>query len=192
MSPPPPPDDRPVRKLVWASDELLARIGQQVQPRTSLPRRVAQAATTAVLFSWPPAFVVFAVSTVAAPSLTNGASVGRAAFWALQFAILVAVTAAVTTLVRRSETAEAAPPGPTASETPETPNRDVSRVSPRIALYVLVTAVCASSVLALHGLSVSQTAILTIGLVVVLHLLPAVVARLLRRSRSRRRAQSSP
>ncbi|MFY1691861.1 hypothetical protein [Plantactinospora sp. WMMB782] len=188
---PPTPDGRPAHKLVWAPDELIVRIGQQVQPQIGLPRRVAQAATTAVLFSWPPAFVVFAVSTVAAPSLTNGASVGRVAFWALQFAILVAVTTAATTLVRRSETAEVAPPGPAVPTASETPDRGGSGVSPRTALYVLVTAVCASLVLALHGLSVSQIAILTIGLVVVLHLLPLVVARLLRRSRSRRPAKSS-
>ncbi|MFB6395893.1 hypothetical protein [Polymorphospora lycopeni] len=173
----PTPDPRSTRKLVWASDEVIARIGQQVQPQPSLPRRVALAAAAAAVFTWPPAFIVFAVTTVAAPSVTSDASVGMTAFWALQFAVLIAVAAMVKTM--RLRTAE--------------PDADMSTrgTARRVALNALLSGACAGLVLALQGLSIGQIATLTIVLIVVLHLLPVILARLLRRVRARRQASLS-
>ncbi|MEE6263147.1 hypothetical protein [Plantactinospora sonchi] len=174
----PTPETRRPRTLVWAPAGVMSRIQQQVQPRVSLPRRIALAATTAFLFTWPPAFVVFAVTTVAVPSTTNGASVGTAAVWALQFALLIAITAAVTTLARRDSGVDTT----TGGSHPST-----RRTALRVVMHVLLTGACAALVLAPQGLSVSQLAVLTVALVVVLHLLPVIVARLLQRAgRSRR------
>ncbi|MEN3614140.1 hypothetical protein AAH979_31885 [Plantactinospora sp. ZYX-F-223] len=173
-------DPRSAGKLVWASDEVIARIGQQVQPQVSLPRTIRLAATTAVVFSWFPAFVVFAVTTATAPSVTNGASVGRTAFWSLQFAILMAIAAIVATLRRRAAKPEATGTGSSAHGT-----------ALRVAIHALLTVACAWLVLALQGLSISQIATLAAMLVVVLHLLPMIVARLLQRLRRRRQASSS-
>ncbi|MGI5213797.1 hypothetical protein [Plantactinospora sp. CA-290183] len=175
----PMPDPRSSGKLVWASDEVIARIGEQVQPQVSLPRRVALAATTAFVFTWLPAFVVLAAATIAVPSATNGASVGRAAFWALQFAILIAIAAMVTTVGRRATRPDAA-----GADTP-------TRGTPlRLVIHALLTGAFASLVLAPQGLSVSQIASLVVALIVVLHLLPVIVARLLQRLRRRRQAGS--
>ncbi|MEO3925074.1 hypothetical protein ABGB07_14580 [Micromonosporaceae bacterium B7E4] len=176
----PTPDTRSPRKLVWASDEVMTRIGQQVQPQVSLPRRMALTATYAFVFTWIPAFVVFAIATVAAPSATSGASVGRTAFWALQFGILMAVAATVTNLRRRAAK-------------PDTAGTDTSTrgIVLRLAINALVTGACAWLVLATQGLSAGQTASLAAGVIVVLHLLPMVVARLLHGLRSRRQASSA-
>ncbi|MEO3820520.1 hypothetical protein [Plantactinospora sp. B24E8] len=141
----------------------------------SRPRKMVLAATTAIVFVWPAAFVAFAATTVAAPSVTDGAGVGRAAFWALQVAVLIAIVAAATT---RRHTAE---PDPAGGGPP-------TRVRP---LRVVGT-VTAALVLAPQGLSAAQIALLTVVLLVVLHLLPMVVARLLlRRRRGRRPADPS-
>jgi hypothetical protein len=176
----PTPDARSARKLVWASDEVIARIEQQVQPQVSLPRRIALAAASAFVFTWLPAFIVFAATTIAAPSLTNEASVGTAAFWALQFAMLIAIAAVVTTVRRRAAKVDAA-------------GTDTSTQGTllRVAIQGLLTGACAWLVLALQGLSMSQIASLTVVLIVVLHLVPVIVARLLQRLRRRRRASLS-
>ncbi|WP_203857594.1 hypothetical protein [Plantactinospora mayteni] len=147
----------------------------------SLQRMVAAAATTAFVFTWPPAFVVFAVATIVAPSVTDEASVGLTAFWALLFAILIAITAVVQVLTRRR------------TATPEAADEDVSprRIPLRMAINALVTGACAWLVLATQGLSTSQIAVLAVVLVVVVHLLPMIVARLLGRLSRRRRASSS-
>ncbi|WP_347654809.1 hypothetical protein [Plantactinospora sp. B5E13] len=145
------------------------------------PRKMVLAATTAIVFVWPAAFVAFAATTVAAPSVTDGAGVGRAAFWALQVAVLIAIVAAATTL--RRHTAE---PDPAGGGPP-------TRVRPlRVVGHLLVSTVTAALVLAPQGLSAAQIALLTVVLLVVLHLLPMVVARLLlRRRRGRRPADPS-
>jgi hypothetical protein len=166
--------------LVWASDEVIARIGQQVQPEMSLPRRIALTATSAFVFTWIPACAVFAATTVTAPSVTDGASVGRTAFWALQFAILMAVAATVTNLRRRAAKPDAAGT--------DTSTRGIVL---RLAINALVTGACAWLVLAMQGLSAGQTASLAAVLIVVLHLLPMVVARLLQRRGGRRQASSA-
>jgi len=176
----PTPDPGPAHKLVWAPDDVMTRLKQQVQPQVSLPRRMTQAATTAVVFTWPPAFIVFAATTIAAPSVTDDAGVGRTAFWALQFAALIAITAMVTTLRRHA-------PKPEAADT----DTSTPGILLRVAVDVLVTGACAWLVLALQGLSTSQIASLTVVLVVVLHLLPVLVARLLLRGRRRRQASQA-
>ncbi|MEV4756642.1 hypothetical protein AB0J86_16215 [Micromonospora sp. NPDC049559] len=163
------------RRLVWASDEVIARIEQEVRPQVSLPRMIALAATSAFVFTWLPAFVVFAATTIVAPSLTNEASVGTAAFWALQVSMLVAITAAVTTVRRRA--AKLGGAGTDAS---------TQGTLLRVAIHILLTGACAWLVLALQGLSISQIASLTAVLVVVLHLVPVIGARLLRGIRGRR------
>ena len=98
----PTPEARPARKLVWASDAVISKIGQRVQPQVSPPRKITQVATGALVLTWLPAFIVFAVTTIVAPPLTNEAGVGTAAFWALQFAMLIAIAAVVTTVSRRT------------------------------------------------------------------------------------------
>ncbi|GIG92172.1 hypothetical protein Pen02_71080 [Plantactinospora endophytica] len=158
---------------MWASNEVLARIGEQVQPQVSLSRKIALAATTAFVFTWVPAFLALAITTLAVPSATDEAGVGTTAFWALQLAVLIAITAVVSTWRRNAE------PDAAGAETP-------GRPAPlRIAIHVLVTGTCAALVLAAQGLSTGQIASLTIVLVAVLHLLPVILARLLRRGRRR-------
>ncbi|KXK62304.1 hypothetical protein AWW66_09205 [Micromonospora rosaria] len=162
---------------MWASDEVIARIGDQVQPEVGLPRRMAAAATATVVFTWLPTFLVFAATTLAAPSVTNGAGVGTTAFWAVQVAVLLALAAMVGTLWRRDtgpDPAERVPP--------------IGRALLRVAVHTLRTGACAGLVLAVQGLSVGQIATLTVALVVVLHLLPLVVARALH---ARRRGAAS-
>jgi hypothetical protein len=176
----PTPDTGPARKLVWAPEGVMTRIGQQVQPQVSLRKRIALTATVAVALTWPPAFLVFAATSIVAPSVTNDAGVGRTALWALQFAVLVALSPIVTTLRRRAGKPEAADP--------DTSTRGTVR---RVAANVLLTGACAWLVLALQGLSTSQIASLTVLLTVVLHLLPMLVARLLRRRRGPGRASLS-
>jgi len=168
------------RKPVWAPDVVLARVEQQVRPQVSLPKRIALTATSAFVFTWLPAFIVFAATTIAAPSLTNEAGIGTAAFWALQFSLLVVVTAVVTTVRRRAATLDGA--GTDAS---------TRGTLLRVAIHVLVTGACAWLVLALQGLSVSQIASLTVVLVVMLRVVPVIVARLLQRLRRRRRSSLS-
>ncbi|MDG4798781.1 hypothetical protein [Micromonospora sp. WMMD1082] len=170
----PTPEPGSARKLVWAPDDVIARLGEEVQPQASLPRRLGQAAITAFVFTWPPAFLVFAASTIAAPSTTNGASVGTTARWAVQFSVLIAITAVAAALWRTAR--------------PDAAEPSTRGVTLRVATQLLLTGGCAWLVLALHGLSVGQIAALTVALLVVLHLLPMVVARLLRRRRTRRRA----
>lgn len=177
----PSPETRPTGKLVWASAEVRNRLSRQVQPQVSRPRQMVLAATTAVVFVWPAAFVAFAATTVAVPSMTNGAGVGRAAFWALQVAVLIAIVAAVKTRWRHA--AESDPTG----EDPPTRVRPLHVVG-----NLLVTTVSVALVLAPQGLSATQIAVLAVALLVVLHLLPTVVARLLlRRRRGHRPADPS-
>ncbi|MEV0395126.1 hypothetical protein [Polymorphospora rubra] len=171
----PTPETRSAGKLVWAPNEVIARIEEQVQPQPGPAKRVALAATTAVVFTWPPAFVVFAAATIAAPSLTNGAGIGTAAFWALLFAVLTAAVAMVTALRRRADKPDVADTAPSTRATVL-----------RIAVHALVTGGCAGLVLVWQGLSAGQIASLAGVLIVVLHLLPMIVARLLRRLRRRR------
>lgn len=167
----PTPEPPPARRLVWASEEVTTRLERQVRPRVSRPRRIVQAAITAFVFAWLPAFVVFAATTIVAPSATDGAGVGATAFWALQFATLIAVTAMVAALRPTAEPDPAETAGP---------RRGTLR---RLAVHALVTAACAWLVLALQGLSTGQIAVLAVGLVAVLHLLPLLAARLLQRRR---------
>ncbi|MGW0432038.1 hypothetical protein ACWDV4_05775 [Micromonospora sp. NPDC003197] len=176
----PAPDQGSARKLVWASDDVIARIEQQVRPQVSLPRTAALAATSALAFTWPPAFIVFAATTIAMPSLTNEASIGTAAFWALQIATLIAITAAVTTMRQRAAKLDR----------PDT-DTSIQGTFLRVAIHVLFTGTYASLVLALQGLSISQIASLTVLLIVVLHLVPVIGARLLQRFRRPRRASFS-
>ncbi|WP_216592557.1 hypothetical protein [Verrucosispora sioxanthis] len=68
-------------KLVWAPDEVAARIRQEVTPEPSLPSRVALAVLAAFVLTWPPTFVVFALATLVAPAATDEAGVGRVALW---------------------------------------------------------------------------------------------------------------
>ncbi|WP_326551201.1 hypothetical protein [Micromonospora sp. NBC_01813] len=167
------------RKLVWAPDMVRAGIAAEVMPQASqsLPQRLAQAARLALIFTWLPAFVVFAATTLAAPTVTNEASVAAAALWALLVAALIAGWAVVTELWRWRA-------GRPDEAAPETPTRPIAL---RLLLGSLPTAVFTSLVLALHGLSVGQIAVLAGLLVAVLHLLPLLVARLLTRRR-----QASP
>ncbi|WP_460916381.1 hypothetical protein [Plantactinospora veratri] len=168
----PTPEARSNSKLVRASDEVIARIEQQILPKVSPTRRATLAATYALVLTWPPAFVAFAVTSVVAPSVTNGAGVGRNALWALQFAVLIAISAMLGTLRRRGAEREVAAP----DDSPR-------RIPLRLAMHSLLTAGCAGVVLAPQGLSVGQIAWLTVVLVVVLHVLPLIGARLLHRAR---------
>ncbi|MFY1670126.1 hypothetical protein ACN27G_09215 [Plantactinospora sp. WMMB334] len=180
----PAPDTGSPRRLVWASDQVISQIRQQVQPRVSLPRKLAVAGLAPLVFTWVPALAVFATMTVAAPSTTGGAGVGRTAFWAVQFAVLHAVAAVSTAWWRHATRRDA---GDAERTEPATPLR--------IASYLLLTAVFAVTVLALQGLSIGRIAWLTGVLLVVLHLLPVIVARLLGRRRGRDRpapAQPEP
>ncbi|MEV4711190.1 hypothetical protein [Micromonospora sp. NPDC049374] len=172
----PAPETGSEHQLVWAPGEVMARIEQEVRPQPSLPGRIALAAPTAFVLTWPPSFVVFALATLVAPSVTDEAGVGRVALWALQFAGLTAVAAAVGAALRRSGEPDM--------------NLSPGRIVVRIAGHALVTVVCAGVVLAVAGLSVGQYATLTAVLVVVLHLLPMTVARLL--FRLRRRGSAGP
>ncbi|WP_326557394.1 hypothetical protein [Micromonospora sp. NBC_01796] len=176
----PTPEARPARKLVWASDAVVSQIGQRVQPQVSLPTKITQVATGALVLTWLPAFIVFAVTTIVAPPLTNEAGVGTAAFWALQFAMLIAIAAVVTTVRRR-----------TAKRNPAETDTSARGTLLRVAISALLTSASACLVLALQGLSISQIASLTVELIVVLHLMPIIVARLLQRLLRRRRASSS-
>ncbi|MFV2083503.1 hypothetical protein [Micromonospora sp. LOL_021] len=182
---PPVPPSGPDRRLVWASDEVRVGIAEQVLPlrdRQARPATAVRAAVFVYVFTWPPAFVVFAVTTAAAPTSTNHASVATTAVWALQFATLIAVWAVVGALTSRRATA---PDG--ADDAP--PAR---RVLLRASGGALVTAGGAALVLALHGLSIGQLAVPAGMLVVVLHLLPVLVARLLRRRRRDRADTPDP
>ncbi|NGM11483.1 hypothetical protein ENC19_01690 [Verrucosispora sp. CWR15] len=96
-------------KLVWAPDEVAARIRQEVTPEPSLPSRVALAVLAAFVLTWPPTFVVFALATLVAPAATDEAGVGRVALWALQFAGLTMIAAAAGAALRRSTEAEVDP-----------------------------------------------------------------------------------
>ncbi|ROO52081.1 hypothetical protein EDC02_6980 [Micromonospora sp. Llam0] len=163
---------------MWASDEVRVGIAEQVLPlrdRQTRPATAVRAAVFVYAFTWLPAFVVFAVATTAAPASTNHASVAATAVWALQFATLIAVWAVVGALTSRQATATDGADG----------NPPTRRVLLRASGGALVTAGCAALVLALHGLSIGQLAVPVGLLVVVLHLLPALVARLLLRRRRR-------
>ncbi|MEV6692262.1 hypothetical protein AB0M35_12430 [Micromonospora sp. NPDC051196] len=163
-----------VTNLVWASEDVLTSVEQQVQPQPSRPRRAARAAATAFVFVALPAFVVFAVTTLVAPSVTDGAGVGGVALWAVQVALLVAIGAAVSALR----------PG---VDKPE-PDASTWSVVRRLGWHVLSTGACAALVLALQGLGVGQILTLVLLLVGVLHLLPLAVARLLSKAAGRGRA----
>ncbi|MFY1635762.1 hypothetical protein ACN27F_21220 [Solwaraspora sp. WMMB335] len=178
----PMPEQRSDRGLVWASDEVMAGIAQQIQPQMRQPTRnvVTRTAMLAFVVTWPAAFIVFAVATLVVPSVTDGASVAAAAFWALQVATLIAISTIVTALAGQ----RAARPGP-ADGAPSTGRAVLRGVG-----HALLTGACAGLVLALQGLSAGQIAALTGALVAVLHLLPLVATRLLLRSRQRRRAGS--
>ncbi|WBB77257.1 hypothetical protein O7606_13190 [Micromonospora sp. WMMD882] len=172
-------ETRPAGNLVWAPADVIAGLEQQVQPQVSPVGRSVRAALTAFVFTGLPAFVVFAVSTVVAPSVTSGAGIGRTALWAALFAALVAITAAVPALRSRAD-------GPDSS------GADPSgwRVALRLAFHALVTGGCAALALATQGLSVGQVAPLAGTLVVVLHVLPLTAARLLRHPDSPRRSRA--
>ncbi|MFK3978903.1 hypothetical protein ACI2K4_00855 [Micromonospora sp. NPDC050397] len=174
----PTPDSPPTRRLVWAPDAVVSRIERDVQPRISLPRSMTLAATFALVFTWPPTFVVFAATTLVAPSATDGASIGRTALWALQLAILIAVVAALPAVWQRAGKPEAAAPD----------DVSIRGTMLRVAVNALRTGGCASVVLALQGLSVDRIALLAVVLAVVLHLLPVLVARLVRGLRGAPRA----
>jgi hypothetical protein len=161
------------RKLVWAPDGVLTRIQQQVQPKVSLPRNATTAATAAFVFTWPPTFILFTAATLAAPSVTGEASVVRVAFWALQFAILIAVGAAVATVVRALRQRADAADG----------NTSIWGTLGRVAAQAVLTGVFAWAVLALQGLSIGRIVSLAVMLIVVLNVLPVIVARLLHRRR---------
>ncbi|MGN9907850.1 hypothetical protein ACTMTJ_09885 [Phytohabitans sp. LJ34] len=170
----PTPDAGADRPLVWAPEEVRVRIEQQVEPGVSLPRRVILTAVSAFVLTWPLAFLVFMVTTLALPSVTNDASVGTVARWALWFAALLTVAAVVAALRQRAGRAD---------EEAEPSTRETVV---RIAIYALFTGVCAGVVLAPHGLSLGQIAVLTVMLIVVLHLMPVLAARLLHRRLQRR------
>ncbi|BCJ57474.1 hypothetical protein [Micromonospora endophytica] len=170
----PAPETPPAGKLVWASEDVLSQLGEQVQPQLGRGQRVARAAILAFFFTVLPAFAVFAVSTVAAPSVTDGAGVGTVALWAVQFAVLVSLTAIVTAL--RSDGTERAA---------DIAQPSGLRVTLRLVWHALVTAGCAWLVLAVQGLAVGQVAVLVLLLVAVLHLLPLIAARLLARRQAR-------
>ncbi|GAB3845001.1 hypothetical protein GCM10029963_22670 [Micromonospora andamanensis] len=172
----PAPETGSDRGLVWASEEVTDRIAQEVSPQPGLSNRIALAVPTAFVLAWPPAFLGLALTTLVAPSATDDASVWRVAFWALQFAGLTALAAAVSAALRRSAEPEV--------------DSSPRRIALRIAGHALVTVACAGLVLALAGLSAGQIATLAAVLVVVLHLLPMTVARLL--FRFRRRGAAGP
>jgi len=177
----PTPEIRPNRQLVYASDELMGRIAQQVQPQIQQPGAVGlvRVALLAYVFSWLPAFVVLAAATAVAPAATSGASVAATALWALQFATLIAISAVVTTLVRRPAT-----PAEQGADAPP------SRILLRAVRGALLTIACAALVLAWQGLSVGQIAVLAGMIAAVLHLAPVLIARLmLRRQRGDAAAQ---
>ncbi|WFE23211.1 hypothetical protein O7621_07870 [Solwaraspora sp. WMMD937] len=171
----PTPDTRPDRQLVFASDEVMGRIAQQVQPQIQQPAAAELVRVTlfAYVFSWLPAFVVLAVATAVAPSATSGASVAATALWALQFATLIAISTVVTTLVQRRAT----PAERAGADTPP------SRVLLRAVRGALFTVACAALVLAWQGLSVGQIAVLAGMIAALLHLAPMFIARLLLRRR---------
>jgi|GEM_PF-1876854 len=170
----PTPETRPDRQLVFASDEVMGRIAQQVQPQIQQPAAAELVRVTlfAYVFSGLPAFVVLAVATAVAPSATSGASVAATALWALQFATLIAISAVVTTLVRGPAT-----PAEQGADTPP------SRVLLRAVRGGLLTIACAALVLAWQGLSVGQIAVLAGMIAALLHLAPMFIARLLLRRR---------
>ncbi|WP_341720148.1 hypothetical protein QQG74_10745 [Micromonospora sp. FIMYZ51] len=172
----PTPDQPPARKLVWAPDEIRVNLEQQVEPQDSLGQRVARVGILAFLFTGLPAFVVFAATTVVAPSVTDGAGIGTTARWAVQVAGLIAIAAMVT-----SRPPKATAPDPAAPDAPGS----TRRITLRLVRHVLVTGGCAVLILALEGLAVGQIATLALLLVGVLHVLPLAVARLLVRRQSR-------
>lgn len=168
---------QPTGNLVRAPDEVITGVAQRVRSQDPPRRRPIQTGIWAFVFSWPPAFLVFAAVTIVAPSVTNQAGVGATAWWALLFAVLTGVTAVVESWWR--------PPLSPPSETPDPAgvDRSVSGIVLRVAIRALITAACAGVVLALHGLALHQIAVLAVALIVVLHLLPMAAARLLRRRR---------
>ncbi|MEU9510465.1 hypothetical protein AB0D32_29770 [Micromonospora sp. NPDC048170] len=171
------PDTRSARQSVGASDDVIGGITQQVRPSPSLPGPDPNPFTTAVrafLFTWPPTLAVLVAATVAVPSATDEAGVGTVAMWALDFALLIAIAAAVSTLWQRYRK-----PGAGGTAQP------IQRVLLRVAAQALLTGACAWLVLALHGLATGQIASLVVALIVVLNLLPVTAARLLHRRRRR-------
>ncbi|MDG4763499.1 hypothetical protein O7632_05155 [Solwaraspora sp. WMMD406] len=158
---------------------MRADIVRQVRPLRTRQRSRSVAVRAVVLayaFTWLPAFLVFAVATVVAPSLTDGASVAATALWALQFATLIAISAIVTAL----RSLRAAEPDEVDADT--STRRTLLRLVGGLALSGLF----AGLVLAVQGLSVGQIAVLAGVLAAVLHLLPLIAARLLARAASRR------
>ncbi|MEH0971965.1 hypothetical protein V6U77_12615 [Micromonospora sp. CPCC 205546] len=173
----PVPDTRSARQLVRASDDVIGGIAQQVQPPPSLPNPDRNPITTAAwafLFTWPPTLVVLVAATVAVPSETNDAGVGTAAIWALDIALLIAIAASISTIWQHDPK-----PGPDGTPQP------IQRVLLRVAAQALLTGACAWLVLALHGLTTGQIALLVVALIVVLNLLPVIAARLLHWGRGR-------
>ncbi|WP_433389298.1 hypothetical protein [Micromonospora sp. KLBMP9576] len=167
----PAPHTRSARQPEWASDDATGGSTQEVQPPPSLPDpNPFTTAVRAFLLTWPPTLVVLVAATVAVPSATDDAGPGAAAMWALDFALLIAIAASVSTLRHRDRK-----PGADGTARP------IQRVLLRVAAQV----VCAWLVLALHGLSVSQIASLVVALIVVLNLLHVTAARLLHRRRGR-------
>jgi hypothetical protein len=160
------------RPLVWAPDEVRFHIEQQVVPPVSRLRRVLLTAIPAFVLTWPLTFLVFVVATLAAPSVTGGASVGTVALWALWFAALFAIAALRLDATGTGEEAE--------------PSRRAT--VRRLAIHALFTGLCAALVLTLYGLSPGQVAVLAVAIIVVLHVLPVLVARLLGRRLRRRQA----
>ncbi|WFE25251.1 hypothetical protein O7623_17760 [Solwaraspora sp. WMMD791] len=170
-------DRRPDRQLVWAPAEVLTGIAQQVEPlptREPLRIMIIRGVLLAYVFTWPPAFGVLAVATVVAPPLTEAASVGATAGWALQIATLIALWAVVSALMSHRRAA-------TESADPEALSR--SRLLLRLAGNAARTGALAAVVLALAGLAPGQIAALAGAVAVVLHLLPMLVFRLLTRGR---------
>lgn len=177
----PAPSTPPDRKLVWAPAEVRAGIALQIEPQQAAQRRralVVQAVVLAYVFTWLPAFLVFGVTTAVAPSVTNKAGIGLAAFWALQFATLIAISAVVSALIRARR-----------GSTEQTDETDrplwTGRTLLRLAGQMLITGGYAAVVLALQGLAIWQIVVLAGALTALLHLLPPVVARLWQRRRQR-------
>ncbi|MFY1697465.1 MULTISPECIES: hypothetical protein [unclassified Solwaraspora] len=170
-------DRRPDRQLVWAPAEVLTGIAGQIEPlqaRERLRTTIIRSVLLAYVFTWPPAFGVLAAATVAAPTLTDAASVGATAGWALQIATLIALWAAVSALMSHRRAA-------TESADPEVLSR--SRLLLRLAGNAARTGALAAVVLALAGLAPGQVAALAGAVAVVLHLLPMLAFRLLTRGR---------
>lgn len=168
----------PVRGIVWAPDSVRASLEEPVRPRIG-PAGVLLMVVVGGVFTWVPAFAVFALAGAVAPAVTGGAGIGEVALWALLFTVLTGIVEGVTALLGKLRDRHRAREA--AQDTEDGP---VWLIVLRVARRTAQTAVIAGLVLAPQGLGAAQVAWLACGLGVLINVVPVAAANLLHRRRS--------